>query len=312
MADNEDSEGNISRGNEWEVVSLTASAYAAAPVPGEAEVKDDDQRAVYQESDAEASRALFMSGHFLFPPSQHENLPVEPEIQDEQLKEDMASKLGEEAGGVSSTKEDESWNLKGLNMPDEYPGIQFFDEKGKGLSVHGTEFEEGPALPSLINKEQSLYTSATLSSLHSEAALGESPAYGETLDVPEVTDPSEQGPDFPMDISQSPKPAKEDNYDGSEFPCDAWWKRRAASLFAHAKEANTFWSVFIAAAVMGLVIIGQQWRQERWQALQVKWQLAITDERMGRMMGPISRLKDVIVGDHRHRSFIRGRSSNDN
>ncbi|KAF5733063.1 Mesoderm induction early response protein 1 putative isoform 1 [Tripterygium wilfordii] len=278
MADNEDGEGNVARGNEWEVVSLTASAYAAAPGPGEAEVRDDDQRAVYEESDVEASSALFLSGHFVFPPSQHENLPVDPEIQDEQVKEDEASKLGEEEGGVSSTKDDEIWNLKGLNMSDEYPGIKIFDEKGKSLSVHGTEFEEGPMLPSLINKEQSLYSSATFSSLRSESALGGSPAYGETLDVPEVTDPSEQDPDFSMDISQPPKPAKEEKYNGSELPCNAWWKRRAASLFSHAKEANTFWSVFIAAAVMGLVIIGQQWKQERWQALQVKWQLAITDK----------------------------------
>lgn len=32
-------------------------------------------------------------------------------------------------------------------------------------------------------------------------------------------------------------------------------------------------------------------------------------QKMGKMMGPISRLKDVIVGGHRRGSFIRGSAS---
>lgn len=41
MADNEEGEATTSRGNEWEVVSLTASAYAAAPGPKGIETSDD-------------------------------------------------------------------------------------------------------------------------------------------------------------------------------------------------------------------------------------------------------------------------------
>ncbi|XP_075644457.1 ATG8-interacting protein 1 isoform X2 [Castanea sativa] len=256
MADNEQGEENPSRGNEWEVVSLTASAYAAAPGPKDVELKDDENGNTYREGNAaETSRALFMSGHFVFPPNQHENLPLEP-------------------------------------------------EQG--------EFEEGTPLQglNLVDKEQSIYSAATYGSLHGESAFGGS-TFGENVAVPGPNESSEQGLDFSPDISSSPTPVKDEKHDGSNLPCGAWWKRRAASLYAHAKEANTFWSIFIAAAVMGLVLLGQRWQQERWQAMQLKWQISINDGKPGRILGPISRLKDVIVGGHRRGSILRGSTASE-
>ncbi|KAJ6320337.1 hypothetical protein OIU78_015681 [Salix suchowensis] len=183
------------------------------------------------------------------------------------------------------------------------------------------------------DKEQIIYSTAALTSFHSETALGGSTTYGENLGISEVNEPSERGLDFPTDVPFSPKGAKD-----ADLPSNAWWKRRAASLYAHAKEANTFWSIFVAAAVMGIVILGQRWQQERWQALQLKWQASINNEALrfqvisvafivhfsslfaaifhclktGRLQGPITRLKDVIVGGNRRGSFIRGSSSSDN
>ncbi|XP_022757381.1 ATG8-interacting protein 1-like [Durio zibethinus] len=310
MADNEEGKENIPHGNEWEVVSLTASAYAAAPGPKEVEVKDDSTGDSYKAEEAETSRALFMSGHFVFPPSEHENLPLKPLESDnssEHVRKDVVPEPGVEEGGRSRTKEEEEGPLKGLNVHDEFPGMQFFNKK------HGTEFEEGATLPGmdLINKGQSLYSAATFSSFHGEEALGGSTTFGEDTPVSELVEASEQGLDFPADIPQSPKPLQEDKCDGSDLPCEAWWKKRAVSLYAHAKEANAFWSIFIAAAVMGLVILGQRWRQERWQALQLKWQLSMNNEKTGRMLGSISRLKDVIVGGHRRGSFVRGNFPSD-
>jgi len=300
MADIEGEE-HTSRGNEWEVVSLTASTYAAAPGPKEVE-KDDDN------GNTETTHALFMSHHFVFPPSEHENLPLEiddSEIHNKQGGKDVVSEFDAEEAGRSSGKDEENWTFKGLTVPDEFPGMQFFDEKGSTLSIHSKEFQEGTTLQglNLVEKEQSIY-SAAYGSLHSEAALGGSTAYGENIAVPGL---NEQALDFSPDISSSPTLAKDDKHDGSGLPCGAWWKRRASSLYAHAKEANTFWSIFIAAAVMGLVLLGQRWQQERWQALQLKWQISINHE-TGRMLGPISRLKDVIVGGHRRGSVIRGSS----
>ncbi|KAE8697589.1 Origin recognition complex protein 5 [Hibiscus syriacus] len=116
MADNGEEKENIPRGNEWEVVSLTASAYAAAPGPKEVETKDDS---------------------------------IGPE----------------------------------------------------------------------------LYSAATFSSFHSEEALG-----GSTTAVSELIEASEQDFGFPSDMPESAKPLQDDKSDGSDLPCEAWWKRRAISF----------------------------------------------------------------------------------
>ncbi|TXG62895.1 hypothetical protein EZV62_009889 [Acer yangbiense] len=316
MADNEGEE-IISRGNEWEVVSLTASTYAAAPGPKNAGQNDDGKSDVAVENIAETSHALFMSGHFVFPPSEHENLPLEPaktEIHNEPVGKDVVSEFDAKEGGRSSGKDDEENWTKGLSVHNEFPEIQFFDEKDNSLSIHSTEFEEGTTLKglNLSDKEESIYSAATFSSFHGEAELSGSTTYDENMETPELTEPSERGLDLSADESKPAKPANDDEHTHSDLPCGAWWKRRAASFCAHAKEANTIWSIFIAAAVMGIVIIGQQWQQERWQALHLKWQMSINDEKTSKMLGPITRLKDAIVGGHRRGSFVRGSSTSDN
>ncbi|KAK2650277.1 hypothetical protein Ddye_017766 [Dipteronia dyeriana] len=316
MADNEGEE-IISRGNEWEVVSLTASTYAAAPGPKNVEQNDDGKSDVAVENIAETSRALFMSGHFVFPPSEHENLPLEPAktgIHNEPVGKDVVSEFDAKEGGRSSGKDDEENWTKGLSVHNEFPGIQFLDEKDNKLSIHGTEFEEGTTLKglSLSDKEEIIYSAAAFSSFHGEAVLSGSTTYDEDMETPELTEPSERGLDLSADESKPVKPANDDEHTDSDLPCGAWWKRRAACFCAHAKEANTIWSIFIAAAVMGIVIIGQRWQQERWQALHLKWQMSINDEKTSRMLGPITRLKDAIVGGHRRGSFVRGSTTSDN
>jgi hypothetical protein len=272
MADNEEVKESTSRGNEWEVVSLTASAYAAAPGPKEDDSKSDD---AYRGNDTDISRALFMSGHFVFPPSEHENLPIEPdtgEIQNEHAGGDFLSDSNKEGGARSSGKDE----------AEGFSEARVFDSKG-----NMSEFEEERNLHGLMSdKEQSICNDASFSYFHGQTALG-----GSTTLHDEQTDPSEQSLDYALE------PEKDE--DG--LPCGAWWKRSAASLYAHAKDTNSFWSIFVAAAVMGLVILGQRYQQERWQALQLKWHLTVSSEKMSRILGPLSRLKDVIVGVHGHR-----------
>lgn len=279
MSSNEEGEETAPRGNEWEVVSLTQSAYAAAPGPKQVDPNDDNNSSA--EYVAETSQAMFMSGHFVFPPSQHEILPLEPdvnEIRDEQGGEDDAPELVADEGDKSDT----------------YEG-----------STKNKEFEEDAALQglSLVDKEQSFLGTANYSSYQSEEPMDLSATTEETNVHAEPVELFYQGLD--SGFSNLPKAKDEDDDDTANLPCQAWWKRGTASLVAHAKDANTFWSIFIAAAVMGLVIIGQTWQQERWQVLQTKWQV-VHGERIGRMFGPLSRLKDVIVGGDRRGTFIRG------
>ncbi|XP_055817259.1 ATG8-interacting protein 1-like isoform X2 [Solanum dulcamara] len=263
MASNEEGEETAPRGNEWEVVSLTQSAYAAAPGPKQVDSNDDNSSSA--EYVAETSQAMFMSGHFVFPPSQHENLPLEPDV-------------------------NEIHNEQGI------------EDAGPELVANEGEFEEDAALQrlSLVDKEQSIFGAANYSSYQSEEPTGLSATTEETNMLEEPDEPSHQG--LELGNSNLPKTKDEDDYDAANLPCQAWWKRRAASLV----DTNALWSVFIAAAVMGLVIIGQKWQQERWQVLQMKWQAGVHSERISRMFGPLSRLKDVIVGGDRRGMFIRG------
>ncbi|KAK8466326.1 hypothetical protein PHAVU_008G061700 [Phaseolus vulgaris] len=278
MADNEDGGDKTSRGNEWEVVSLTASTYAAAPGPDDVEMNDDGREGSFVQDEAETSRALFMSRHFVFPPSQHENLPVEPdysEIHDDSGDKDITSKETVEEVNRPSGKDEENLTLPGLEVSEEFEGMHYFDGKINRLTVHGKQFEE---------------------------------EYGESIVEPETTE-SAEGSNVSPDLSLPKNFSKDKEYNTSDLPCGAWWKRRAASLYSHAKETNAFWSVFIAATVMGLVMLGQRWQQER--ALQLKWQISINDEARSRVLAPIYRLKDVIVGGHRRGSLVRGSSSSE-
>lgn len=280
MAGNEDEGEKASRGNEWEVVSLTASTYAAAPGPDEVELQDDDKEDVYAPEKAETSNALFMSSHFVFPPSQHENLPLEPdcsEIHDESVDKDIVNE-GTHEIITGPCGKDEDLTLSGLSVPEEFEGMQYYDEKINRLSVHGKQFEEDTTLPSfgLSEKEDSIYNSAKYTSFHGETAIGVATPYGDSIVVPEATNSAEEAENASSDVSMSKNSSKDDKHNPSDLPCGAWWNRRAASIYAHAKEANTFWSVFIAATVVGLVMLGQRWQQER--ALQLKWQVSLTDE----------------------------------
>ncbi|KAK7243329.1 hypothetical protein RIF29_38122 [Crotalaria pallida] len=312
MADNEDKNEKTCSGNEWEVVNLTASTYDVAPGPDEVQLMDDDKVDLYPQDGAETSSALFMSGHFVFPPSQHENLPLEPEyneIYDESSGKDATSEVTNEEGTRPSRKDEENLTFAGLNVSEEFEAIQYFDEEINKLSVHGKQFDEGTTLPgfSLTQKEETMYDSAKYTSFHSETAVGGVTAYGESIVESETLELAEQGPTVCPDLSWSKSASKDDNHSSSHLPCGAWWKRRAASLYAHAKEANAFWSVFIAATVMGLVMLGQRWQQER--ALQLKWQISVNDEARRRVLAPLYRLKDAIVPGHRRVPMIRGSSS---
>ncbi|KAJ8648256.1 hypothetical protein MRB53_001279 [Persea americana] len=250
MADDENGVEGNTRGNEWEVVSLTASTYAAAPGPKEIESTDDDNDLT--RTGEESSQALFMSHHFVFSANQDENLTLQPDIGK------ICSELGVETESADKSS-DENLKVKKLSDVDDHNVIQFFDEKNISGS---TSFDESTINPEECDPQKNL--DASLDSLKSQDSI------------------KEHRPDL---------------------PCEAWWKRQAASLYTHAKEANAFWSVMVAATLMGLVILGQ-----RWQLLQLKWQFGVNDENVNRMFGPISRFKDVLVSGKQQGPVIHGRA----
>lgn len=270
MADDEKGgEGNASRGADWEVVSLTASTYAAAPGPEGFRSPDESRDLDFDKNEHQRADPLFMSGHFVFPPSEHENLPIEnygDEIQDEPSGEDIASVLEEDENHGKGADE----NLKS-KTDESLQGIQMFDS-GEQVSVHHLEFGDSKSLRGLsfLGKEDILYSSSAFGALHSETEISMSDPCDESADTVESNDPSLDADALKLD--------KQNKNNGSGLPCEAWWKRHAASWYNHAKEGSTFWSVFVAAALMGLVILGKRWHRENLQLQQLKWQFNINAE----------------------------------
>jgi len=302
MADNNEGEENTSRGNEWEVVLLTQSTYAAAPGPREPENYDKSDS--NKQNQSEFSDDLIRSCHFEAVKTQDtEILPIDKD----RVSKGSDSKMVEKEVGKSSGKDVDDLIFKGLDVPDEIFGTQQFEkEKGIAMSIHDAEFENDPNMQDsdLNDKERDMYS---LPAFSDESALVESTVYGEnTNTIAAEPDRSELGLDSSTDISQSSMPAKDGKFKGSD---EAWWKSKAASLYAHAKETNTFWSIFIAAAVMGIVILGQKWQKDKWQTMQIKRQSSTNNESAGRITLPISRLKNVILGGHSRGSFMRSNAN---
>lgn len=188
MADDE-KEGEVipARGADWEVVSLTASTYAAAPDSKGFDPNDDS------ESGQESSSAMFMSDHFVFPPSEHENLPVEP----------SSSEIHSISEGKTVLSVEEGEEERHDKLDDDSQGTEFFDD-GSTFSAHGGEFVEAKGLEGVY-----------------------------TIPYPENTETSNPSDSPNQDFNSPHKNTKSsdgDNYDGSGHPCAAWWKKNASSL----------------------------------------------------------------------------------
>lgn len=292
-----DTEELFTRGTDWEVVSLTASAYAASPGSKGVEPLDQYDGVKFDRDEHATSDAMFMSGHFVFPPNEHENLPIDPVCTEicRELEEQELDLAEEENGDGTDEASPENWKSK---SSDDVHRIECF-EKGKGASVVDVEFGESKALHgmTLVGKDQVMYEAPELGSFDAEANVRQSVLCGYSSDIPETDDPSEKV--TPVEYTDTLKSVDDSKFGGSGLPCEAWWKRHTLPLYSHSKEANKLWSVVFAAAVVGLVIWGYRWRREKLQLQQLKLQSIINREMMSEMEGSLSRRKDIS-------SMIRG------
>ena len=275
MADDEKGENTSIHGTDWEVVSLTASAYAAAPGPKAFDPSVESKEEINKEEQV-ADTATFMSNHFIFPPDEHKHLLLESDCSEIQYEAGAHGvSLAEEELAEAIKADDDNWKLK---SDDGLHGIQIFD-KGKNLSDHGMEFGEGKPLEGLdvIGKEPDMYVEPTFSAFHATTDISQSVLCDENSNSAESTDLSYHSPEYLSDNTNASNLNEVNKPDVPGLPCEAWWKRHAMSVYNHAKEANTFWSVFVAAAVMGFVILGQQWQREKLQLQQLKW-FTVSDE----------------------------------
>ncbi|KAJ1701911.1 hypothetical protein LUZ63_001690 [Rhynchospora breviuscula] len=197
MADDEKQTEVTRSAADWEVVSLTSSAYAAEPNKTEI-VSDSSKTNLNQES------SLFDSGHYVFPPSEHENLPIDQNLDESEIKQREPEILLDKYEGAEEREEEEGKNEEEL-------GTTYQDE-----FIEKEEFQKSSS--EIENREEGL----------------------------------ESGPEK--------KTEGEDGEDGLE-----WVKKKGLWIYRHVKEANAVWSVVVAAALVGLVILGQRWQREKSQ-----------------------------------------------
>ncbi|KAJ3678568.1 hypothetical protein LUZ60_002371 [Juncus effusus] len=187
--------------SEWDMVSLSSSS-------------------TYTERGDPSESSLFTSGHFVFPPSEHENLPIvntEEEREDEEEEEEREGFEEEERGERGER-------------------VQFFEE-GRRVSVYDSD---------------------------------------------EETEPERQA-DILLEREKDSKQGENNEKKLQNLPCEAWWKRHAIYLYKNAKEANSFWSILVASALMGLVILGHRWHKEKWE-INSRWKFNLNNERMSRIL----------------------------
>ncbi|KAG1361370.1 ATG8-interacting protein 1 [Cocos nucifera] len=301
MADNaKEGEENLPNGTDWEVVSLTASTYAAAPGPKPFEPTDEGINKDLNKNEQGFPDIMFMSRHFIFPPGKTENLPVEPDYIEihNKFKGQDASLVEEDDDGPKNTHEESCMS----KSDDSLHGIQFFDN-GKSLSVDDMEFGEGKGLQRLsLHGEES----AIFNAYHAESDINSSILCSENNEIAKHDDPACQNSDSPSDFINASELNEENKKDASRLPCEAWWKRKAVLLYNHAKEGNAFWSVFVAAALMGLAILGQRWQREKLQIQQLKLQFRTNNEGISWTVGPISQFKGILIGEHQRNPLMCG------
>ncbi|CAM6045592.1 unnamed protein product [Sphagnum compactum] len=89
---------------------------------------------------------------------------------------------------------------------------------------------------------------------------------------------------------------------------ETWWKWCRGILWCmQAQQATALWSISLAAAVMGLVILGHQWQHERCQNQQLQLQLCSKDEKISHLTYQVVRLREAMLG-HRRVPVLRSSS----
>ncbi|KAG2655061.1 ATG8-interacting protein 1-like [Panicum virgatum] len=284
------------RGNDWEVVQLTASAYAAAPAPRRPEPSEEAEAKKYSTKGDDSAAALLMSGHFSVSQTEVESLLIGADSKEphkELCSQDAVSNEGDEQKYQETCKH----KLEG-----DLPSIPSSLDKGKNVTLGDMEFDDGKALQgmSLVGEESVGFSSPIYSSIEAEQDLGRSAMESRNE---KNTQESTLHIVNPKTGSSNVVSSGEQNKPDGSGPRDAWWKKQLLSLYKNAKESNNFWPIIAAAAaaaaLVGLAYFGHRWHKGKLQLQLGKQPPSSNKEKMNDTVGPLNRIKDILVaGNH--------------
>ncbi|KAL6601508.1 hypothetical protein ACP70R_044728 [Stipagrostis hirtigluma subsp. patula] len=292
-------------GNDWELVSLTASTYAAAPGPILPPPDADKKNVEYVDLKPDSPAAMFVSGHFSFPTKEDVHLLKEPDCKagsDKVCDKEFCSAMM-----VGYTDLDSSC-AKG-KLDHDLPGFSFLDMHNS-VSLGDVVFGDGMGLDGLSLVEEKQPMSPT-SSLDSPDTVSDISRKSHNTADP-ATDPSVLShPAATAPIGSAAVPEDVHNAkDQSENPSEAWWKKTFSFLCNNAKESVTFQLFFVAATILGLAILGQRCLQrEKLPCEKFRLQFNTDSEKIGCAVGPLGQVKGAMIGGSQQQSDVALRPS---
>eukprot|EP00252_Welwitschia_mirabilis_P009275 TRINITY_DN2172_c0_g1_i1.p1 TRINITY_DN2172_c0_g1~~TRINITY_DN2172_c0_g1_i1.p1 ORF type:complete len:344 (+),score=71.12 TRINITY_DN2172_c0_g1_i1:100-1131(+) len=336
------SEDATNRGQDWEIVSLTASTYAAAPGPK----KPEEEAAIEWKEKLKAEEgfeSLLLSQHFAVSTSSHQTVhtPNKCDLNvkscDLSYKTDDAdpimSKFDSNDPPVEACRKNACKNSNELDRIIGYESAKPFvqglgDSDGNNCKVDLTESSENAKhldwidpchhpvkmdetkisflaskLDMIDDKTES--ASGSKSTIANEGSILrelQKEVQGELARFSKDSFCIEEGDLEHKEIGADITQAKEKVNKENGLPTRGLWKHYVATLVSQAKQANTLWPITITGALVGLVILGQ-----RWQNQQLNSQNNAKNEKISRILYQIARLKEV-VGGNRKVPIIKGSS----
>ncbi|XP_006657630.1 ATG8-interacting protein 1 [Oryza brachyantha] len=214
--------------NELDMLSLASSVYTAPLFQTGFDSVYVPECGAVSNSGEGPYPGLFISDGFVFPPSEHENLPIESEL--------VQSNNNNDEGCDEPTKEVD-------------------DRSDANLSVSGDlHFANGTTVPDLVPPE-----------IHAEQE-------------------------------------KDNTNINCDLPCEGWLRRKSNCLSQRIKGMTTVCTIVAAGALMGFVIIGQRWQQDKLHLHH--FQFNIGTEGVHRIVGIFSRCKDALPSSQQLKSLI--------
>ncbi|XP_047065553.1 ATG8-interacting protein 2-like [Lolium rigidum] len=273
MADADNYSSGGGGGSGWEVVSLTASTYAAAPGPVPPLLLDS-QTELSPPADA---AAIFMSQHF--------NLPADAPLADlngpREEEEPNPAMVDDEAAG---TEDLNMQNERKTEMQDDsLTGSEFLSDGNglqEGCGLVGSAV--GERLSTILCPPDAAGSDIRPTTHHRAAA-----------DVNSASPPAAH---VVTAVSLSSGAASDAAYKGpsSKIPCEshAWWNKTFSFLRSNSKQSLTFRFVFVAATIAGLAFPGQRDR------LQLRLEFNVDTEKMSSAVrDPLGQVKlNMLVG----------------
>uniref|UniRef100_A0A0D9XMK8 Uncharacterized protein n=1 Tax=Leersia perrieri TaxID=77586 RepID=A0A0D9XMK8_9ORYZ len=282
------------RGNDWEVVQLTASTYASAPGPRMSDPSDEAEVKGYStKGDDSAAAALLLSGHFSVSRNEVESL-----LRGDDSKERQKELCGQDA--VSAECDDEKFQETCEDkLKDDLNRTASFD-KGKSLSLVDMEFDDGKAFQGmgLVGEEPFGFSSSRYSPIDAKKDLILSVT--ESKSEKKTEEPPSHNVSPVIDPSKVVASSEQNKPDGSELPRDASWRKQLLSLYKNVRKSNKFWPIVVAAtALVGITYFGRRWHKVKPQHQPIKLYPSSGNEKVNQAVGPLNRIKDILVaGNH--------------